>query len=362
MRLTTLQYRIKDETTAKHLNKMAGAVNFVWNYCNEINRDRYAKFYKTYSRFDLHRMTAGCSVDLGIHSETIGAVADEITKKRLQHKKVKLSWRSKKRNLGWIPFKEGNIKINGDKVIYYGHNFRIWLSRPIEGNVRSGSFSQDSKGHWYINLVIQDCDRFRISTRKQVGIDLGLKTIATLSDGNELNRDNLTKKYENQLAIAQRAGKKRRVTAIHTKIKNKRKDWNHKKTTELVKNYDRLIVGDVDSSKLIKTGMAKSVHDAGWGQFKTMLTYKAIALGVEVKVVKENFSTVTCSLCKERTGPKGLSGLGVRQWQCSNCGESHNRDVNAAKNILSSVQGIVRQRESINIMEDVNASFTLSVG
>ncbi len=77
-----------------------------------------------------------------------------------------------------------------------------------------------------------------------------------------------------------------------------------------------------------------------------MLAYKAVKLGVEVKEVNENFSTVTCSHCGERTGPKGLSCLGVREWICTSCSTSHHRDVNAATNILLSAQGIVRRRES----------------
>ena len=198
-----------------------------------------------------------------------------------------------------------------------------------------------------MNLTISEADKGRVKTGKEVGIDLGLKTLATLSDGQELSRENLTKAYEQKLAIAQRARKKKQVSTIHAKIKNRRKDWNHKKTTELVAHYDRIVVGNVSSSKLKKTRMAKSVSDAGWSQFKTMLAYKAIGLGVEYKEVNESFSTVTCSQCGERTGPKGLSCLGVREWMCSSCHTSHHRDVNAAMNILRSAQGIVRQRESL---------------
>jgi IS605 OrfB family transposase len=136
------------------------------------------------------------------------------------------------------------------------------------------------------------------------------------------------------LAVAQRAKKKKQVTNLHNKIKNQRKDWNHKATTMLVSQYDKIVVGNVSSSKLKKTRMAKSVSDAGWSSFKTMLVYKAIALGVEVSEVNESFSTVTCSHCKERTGPKGQAALGVRVWTCNSCGTTHDRDVNAAKNIL----------------------------
>ena len=118
------------------------------------------------------------------------------------------------------------------------------------------------------------------------------------------------------------------------KIKNTRKDFLHKETTKLVRRYKTIYVGDVSSSKLAKTKMAKSTLDAGWGLFKSMLEYKAIALGVDFKVVNEKYSTVTCSSCFERSGPSGLSALGVREWTCSTCGTDHDRDVNAARNIL----------------------------
>jgi putative transposase len=336
MKVTTLQYRIKDQTTGKHLNKMAGAVNFVWNYCNSINKERWDKFHLTYSEFDLNSMTKGCSKDLGIGSKTIQLVAKELTTRRFQYKKIKLSWRSRKRSLGWIPFYADNIRVRKDVVTYFGHKFKIWLSRPITGKILCGSFSQNSKGQWFINLSIEDTTISKVKTTNEVGIDLGLKTIVSLSTGVDLSRDNLTNKYAAKLATAQRAKKKKLVRSIHLKIANKRKDWNHKVTTTLVRDFDKIVVGDVSSSKLIKTKLAKSVLDAGWFQFKTMLKYKAITLGVEIKMVNESFSTITCSSCKDRTGPKGLSGLGVRQWICSSCGITHNRDTNAATNILLS--------------------------
>lgn len=340
MNLTTLQYRIKDATTGKHLVKMGYSCNQVWNFCNQSNQERWSKFRKTFTAFDLNKLTTGCAKDLGLHSQTVQAVCEEYAKSGKQFKKVKLKWRSRKRSLGWIPFKASGIKIEGETITYGGCKFKFWKSRPIDGTVRFGSFAQDSQGHWFANLVVESPANTRPVTGKECGIDLGLKTLATLSDGVELSRENLTKTFEKQLAIAQRARKKKRVTAIHCKIKNKRKDWNHKATTRLVREYDRIVVGNISSKKLMKTRMAKSVADAGWSDFKTMLVYKAVSLGCVVKEVNESFSTLTCSDCKERTGPKGVQCLGVREWVCSGCGSAHLRDVNAAKNILFSVRGI----------------------
>lgn len=95
-----------------------------------------------------------------------------------------------------------------------------------------------------------------------------------------------------------------------------------------------IFVGNVSSEKLVKTKMAKSTLDAGWSMFKTMLEYKSHQAGVVFEEVNESYSTQTCSQCGSIEGPKGLSGLGVREWTCD-CGAVHDRDTNAAKNILA---------------------------
>lgn len=168
----------------------------------------------------------------------------------------------------------------------------------------------------------------------ELGLDLGLKTLATLSDGRKYERPNLTKHYEQKLAKAQRAGKKKRVKSIHAKVANKRKDWNHKTANAILNNCKLLCIGDVNSSKLIKTGLAKSVLDASWHQLKSFLTYKSKLLGTIVTIVNESYSTVTCSYCLNKTGPQGLRQLDVREWTCKHCNSTHDRDINASLNLL----------------------------
>jgi len=242
--------------------------------------------------------------------------------------------------LGWVPFKLSGIRIKGDKVRYQGRWYRFWKSREIEGTVKAGSFSQDSQGHWYVNFQCEVPTQPETDSIQPVGIDLGLKDIAVLSIGESLVRENMTNKYAAKLAKAQRAHKDRLVTKIHAKIKNTRKDWAHKQTTALVKKYGSIFVGNVSPVVQKQTKNAKSVSDAGWGMFKSMLAYKAIALGVEYKVVNEAYTTVTCGCCHQHTGPRGPTGLSIREWDCPNCGEHHNRDVNAAQNILAVGLGV----------------------
>ena len=169
-----------------------------------------------------------------------------------------------------------------------------------------------------------------------VGIDLGLKEAAVASTGARIE-GRFYRKLECQLGMAQRAKKKKRVKAIHAKIANQRKDLLHKFSTQLVKNNAAIFVGDVESSQLVKTKMAKSTLDAGWSTLKTMLEYKSQQAGIVFEVVNESYTTQTCSCCGSipASSPKGRAGLRIREWVCSNCGTAHDRDVNAAKNILA---------------------------
>ena len=104
----------------------------------------------------------------------------------------------------------------------------------------------------------------------------------------------------------------------------------------MVDTYGEIYVGNVSSSKLVKTKMAKSVLDAGWAMLKTMLEYKGAHAGIVVREVNESFSTQVCSCCGSisASSPKGRAGLRIRGWTCPDCGSVHDRDINAAKNIL----------------------------
>ena len=357
MSTLTYKYRIKDSTHRKHLTRMGWAANRVWNYCNEVSMFALRRDKRWLSAYDLNKLTAGCSKALGLHAQTIQAICEEYVKQRRQHRKRRLSWRSRKRSLGWIPFKASAIKLIEDALTYLGRIFRLWLSRPLAGPVKTGCFSQDARGRWYICLQCDVPDDSQLNlTLDPIGIDLGLQDQIACSDGITYSRENLTRHYEDDLAMAQRAGKQKRTAAIHAKIKNARRDWTHKATTAIVKRSPFLYLGDVSSTQLAQTRFAKSTYDAGWGMTRAQLTYKANRLAGFCALTREHFSSVTCSGCLERTGPSGLSGLEVRVWTCSACGSVHDRDTNAALNILRTgrrtpIKGIL----GLQAEEDVNS-------
>ena len=336
MQITTYDFRIKDSSCKARLTKMASSVNFVWNYCNEVSKRSIEYNNKWLSGFDLNKLTAGCAKELGLHSQSVQTIGAEYATRRKQFKKKKLSWRSGKRSLGWIPFKASGVSLDGDSVIYNGHRFRFWQSQSIEGKIQTGSFCQDKQGLWYLNVTCRVEKKIaKIKTNSFVGVDLGLNTTAAYSDGSKFEGGRHYRQLEESLSKAQRAGKKKRVKKLAARIANRRKDELHKETTRVINKYDKIFIGDVSSMKMVKTKNAKSTLDAGWGMYRSMLAYKAIRLGVEVQDTNEKFSTLTCSSCFSKSGPSGLSGMGVREWVCNVCGASHDRDVNAAINILT---------------------------
>jgi len=174
-------------------------------------------------------------------------------------------------------------------------------------------------------------------TVPSLGVDLGLAHFAGFSDRglSAIDAKRFYRDLEPALARAQRARNRTRTRGIHAKVANRRKDFLHKLSTRLANSYGAVFVGNVNPIALAKTRQAKSVLDAGSSAFRTMLSYKCAHAGVWFEEVDEAFSTQTCSVCNSRTGPQGREGLGIRGWQCGVCGAIHDRDVNAAHNILA---------------------------
>jgi IS605 OrfB family transposase len=334
-----LVYRYRVKSLNGLLNKQARACNFVWNYCNDRQKDAIRFRRKWLTGFDLNKLTAGSSKELGLHSCTINAVCEQYAKARSQKNRPYLRYRGK-RSLGWVPIKGRSLYREGNAFRFDGNTFRVFNSRPLpEGKIKDRTnFSRDARGNWFLNIVIEiaaQSPQARLPLIG-VGIDLGLKDFATLSTGEKIEAQCFYRGAEQAIAVAQRANKKRRAKAIHAQIANRRNDFHHKLSTRIAREFDYIAVGNVNAAGLAKTSMAKSVLDAGWSSFRRMLKYKSIATGAWYEEVNERFTSQTCSDCGSLpdSRPKGIAGLGIRNWICSECGCEHDRDVNASKNIL----------------------------
>src|SRR5271169_316008 len=223
-----LVYRYRVKSLNGLLNQQARACNFVWNYCNDRQKDALRFGRRWHTGFDLNKLTQGSSKELGLHSGTVNAVGEQYAKSRAQKKRPYLRYRGQK-NLGWVPLKGRELKREGDAFRFAGNTFRGFNSRALpEGKIKDGTnFSQDSRGNWFLNIVIDIAAEVAVrEPLRGVGIDLGLKDFATLSTGEKIEAQRIYRGTEKALAVAQRAHKKRCVKTIQAKTANRRNDFH----------------------------------------------------------------------------------------------------------------------------------------
>jgi putative transposase len=337
----TVRLKVKPEARA-WLNAAATEVNTVWNWANETSAKAARPFAgrpKWLSGFDLNNLSAGateCFEKIG--AGTIQRVNGEYAVKRQAARRCRLRWRvsrGARRSLGWVPFKATNLRRKNKALRFCGKTFRVFEPERLEGlKWQQGCFAQDAVGDWWLCLPILVRVEQTVAPYEHVGIDLGLKDVAVTSDGDRCAAGAFYRGIEQEIAQAQRRGHRRRVKYLHRRAANRRKDALHKFSHQMVDRYQNIVVGDVSSTQLAQTRMAKAVLDSGWGMLRQMLQYKGEHAGRSVSVVCESYTSRACSCCGSLSGPRGVNGLRVRRWTCVDCGESHDRDVNAARNIL----------------------------
>ena len=230
---------------------------------------------------------------------------------------------------------------------------KLKLHRSINGNIKTCTIKKEID-KWYVCFSVDYKPVKKNMPDKKIGIDVGIKSFAGLSDS-EIIKDNPVEnpKYliasEERLKLKQRKLSKKKkglsnrkkgrvkVSKLHKKISNQRKDFQHKLSKKIVDNYGYIAVEDLQIKNMVKNHhLAKSISDAGWGQFLSFLTYKAEEAGCYIERVNPRNTSKTCSVCgyihKEMT-------LSVRDWVCPVCHTEHDRDINAAINILNKAIG-----------------------
>ena len=345
--ITTYHYRIKDSGKANRvLSKMSRSVNMVWNFCKQTqqkalktkcfrlieNKKSLNKISIPYflTKFEMNNLVSGGSKELDLHSQTVQFVSEEYTTRRKQFKKL-LRWRGRK-TLGWVPFKSSAIKINNGKIFYNKNEFSFWNSRrlPEDAKIKSGPFCQDKSGKWYLNVVFESEQiGIKREDHKEIGIDIGIKTLATCSNGEKIERPNLRKKTLAKIRYLKRCQKfaqrkqsknkkyhslpkEKHERNIHVKIANTRQDYLHKESTKLIKKCSLIVVGDVPCKFMNRSKRLSGISlDSGIGIFKTILKYKAVrAVSIYTEFSERN-SILTCSSCHEK---RPRIELGVRSW------------------------------------------------
>ncbi|MGI5420591.1 RNA-guided endonuclease InsQ/TnpB family protein [Actinomadura luteofluorescens] len=223
----------------------------------------------------------------------------------------------------------------------------IRWSRPLPEGAEPSTVtvSRDSAGRWFVSLLCQDTIRCAPATHAAVGVDAGITTLVTLSTGEKITNPRHERRDRARLAKAQRelsrksAGSanrdkaRRKVARVYARIADRRRDLLHKLSTRLVRENQTVVIEDLTIGNMLKNRkLARAISDAAWAELHAMLEYKCAWYGRELVVIDRWFpSTKLCGTCG---AVRGTLPLDVREWTCE-CGAVHDRDVNAARNILA---------------------------
>ncbi|MER7755376.1 RNA-guided endonuclease TnpB family protein [Kitasatospora sp. NPDC097643] len=240
-----------------------------------------------------------------------------------------------------------SVTTGGDLALPKIGDVRVKWSRRLPSVPSTVTVVQDASGRYFASFVVEtdpadDLTRMP-ETDAVVGIDLGLTHFAILSDGTKIDSPRFLRRAEKRLKKAQQAlsrkakGSKNRekarvkVARAHGRVADARREFHHQLSTKVIRENQAVAVEDLAVKGLARTRLAKSVHDAGWSQFVTMLEYKAARYGRAFhKIGRFEPTSQLCSHCGVQDGPKPL---GVRAWTCGACGAVLDRDINAAVNV-----------------------------
>ena len=273
-----------------------------------------------------------------------------VTGKRKGRKLAPPRYRSRKDNRQAIRFtKNSRFKVLDSGLLRLPKigDVEVRWSRSLPSDPSSVTVIRDAAGRYFASFVVQTTDEPLPPSESEVGIDLGLTHFAVLSDGTKVAAPKFLrraarklKRLQQALSRKQRGSANRKkavvkVARAHARVADTRRDWQHKLSTRIIRDNQAVYVEDLCVVGLGRTRLAKSVHDAGWASFTGMLQYKAARYGRTFGRVDRFFpSTRMCSDCGRINDKMTLN---VRSWTCP-CGTAHDRDVNAANNVLAAGQ------------------------
>jgi putative transposase len=352
---TAYKFRIYPDDEQKLLiEKHIGSCRFVWNHFLDFRNKRYVETGKGMSYRDMSVLLPALKEE----KEWLNDVSSQSLQQELMHldsafhgffKKIgKYPAFKKKKNGGSFSVPQ-HFTINGNHLAIpkFKNPLRLFMHRNIEGEMRSLTISKAPSGKYYASILaetgIKIAEPLKIEAGRSTGIDVGITAFLTTSDGMQIHNPKNLKKSEKKLAILQKRlsrkqkGSKNRnkagvkVAKAQEHIANQRMDFHNKVSDAMLKAYDTVITEDLNVSGMMKNHhLARSIVDAGWSSFVTMLKTKALSRGKNIiEIGRFDPSSKMCSKCGYIYNLK----LSERTWTCPRCNITHDREWNAAKNI-----------------------------
>lgn len=364
MALRAYKYRLyPNRLQAMYLIHNFGAVRYLWNHLTE-------NFNSWTPEFTPPKLNEKILKDQEGNEWMHDVISYALQQKRIDFEETKRQFFNKKRKtkLGRMKYKKRGVsrdsfripgsvlpKANlemcetGLIVLPKMEPMKVVIDRPFTGAIKSVTVSKNKCNQYFVSVLVDEPIEPKQNTGRSVGIDLGLNHFITTSDGTKVDnprwfRENQAKlkRAQQHLSRKQKGSnryqhQKLKVARIHNKIVNQRNWFHHNLSTWLVNNYHLIAIEDLNIAGMMKSNLAKSVSDAGWSSFVSMLSYKAQWYGSNiVKIDRWYPSSKTCSCCGHKMESMDLS---VREWSCPSCSTQHDRDHNAAVNMLQ--QGLM---------------------
>ena len=344
---------------AAQLERIFGCVRLVYNLALEARtsawflRQERTTYVQTSAMLTEWKRTE----DLAFLNE-VPCVPLQQTLRHLQTAFVRF-WETKNRYPKFKSRKKSRAAAEYTRAGFRYRNGQVWLAKmseplaiawsrslPEGAEPSTVTVSRDAAGRWFVALRCQCPIEQHPVSSSVVGIDAGITSLVTLSTGEKVANPKHERRDRARLALAQRRLSRKqmgsanrdkarlRVARVYARISDRRRDFLHKLTTRLVRENQAVVIEDLNVRNMLRChSLARAIVDAAWGQMRTMLEYKCEWHGRDLIVIDKWYpSTKTCSACGHLAASLPLN---VREWVCMNCGTRHDRDLNAAKNILA---------------------------